>query len=274
MPPKPLGAALQNPNFSPSPFGIGSRVTLVDRVVERIRLRIIDGDLLPGQHVHQQEFADMLEVSRTPLREAFRRLEAEGWLRLRAHHGAEVTALSFTEAEEIFSMRTLLETFAIRVSTLNHTDDDARVAWDMLEVRPREMTRDASSPTFDELNSQFHLLLYGFGRELLPRRLEQTISHLWARGMRYRQFYWSAGSAVERSLTDHRVIFEAWQRRDPVASERALGHHVLNALGTITSHLDGAVPSSPAIVELAKKYGVQLAKETTEDAQTRLIVNG
>ena len=69
-----------------------SQTTLVDEIVDAIRDRIVRGELEPGLKIRQQEFAEVLGVSRTPLREAFQRLEADGWVQLEARRGAEVRA--------------------------------------------------------------------------------------------------------------------------------------------------------------------------------------
>ena len=64
-----------------------SQTTLVDEIVDAIRDRIIHGELQPGLKIRQQQFAEALGVSRTPLREAFQRLESDGWVDLRARRG-------------------------------------------------------------------------------------------------------------------------------------------------------------------------------------------
>ena len=117
-------------------LGRRAETTLVDDIVDAIRERILLGELEPGLRIRQQQFAEVLGVSRTPLREAFQRLEADGWLQLRARRGAEVRPLTVDEACEIFTMRVVLETTAARLAARSHSEGDAARARALLERIP------------------------------------------------------------------------------------------------------------------------------------------
>ena len=225
----------------------------MDDVVAELRDRILAGELEPGAKIRQQECAELLGVSRTPLREAFQRLEADGWVSLRARQGAIVRGLSAEEADEIFTLRILLETFAARLGALSHEGDREPLAEAALEAAHDEQERGT-----DDANRRFHELIYGFDDGGTPAELRTEIRVHWARALRYRQLYWERPGAAGASSEHHRTILEAWRRRDPEATERAVAAHLLSALDDITRGLDAVRPLSPALAQLASRYDVPL----------------
>lgn len=232
-----------------------SRTTLVDEIVAAIRERIVRGELEPGLKINQQAFADLLEVSRTPLREALQRLEADGWVHLRARRGAEVRPLTVEEAEEIFAMRVVLETAAARLAATAHEEADERRARALLEPATRA---EALSFGIDGGNQAFHELIYGLDSPTLPGELRAAVRRYFARALRYRLVYWSSPSAVERSTQAHREIHAAWSRRDPDATERAVAEHIFVALGEITARIEpGRAPAGP-LHAIAARYRTPL----------------
>jgi len=242
---------------------LGGR-TLVDEIVEAIRDRIVRGELEPGLKINQQAFADVLAVSRTPLREAFQRLEADGWIDLRARRGAEVRPLTVDEAEEIFAMRVVLETAAARLATATHAEVDERRVRALLDSEPHD---GAESFGIDGANQAFHELVYGLRTPYLPRELDAAVRRYFTRALRYRLVYWRSPSSVGRSREAHLAIYEAWSRRDPEQTERAIAAHILTALGQITEWIEpGRTPSLP-LRALAERYGVALT--TTPETEDR-----
>jgi DNA-binding GntR family transcriptional regulator len=232
-----------------------SQTTLVDDIVDAIRDRIIHGELPPGLKIRQQQFAEALGVSRTPLREAFQRLEADGWVDLHARRGAEVRPLTVDEAGEIFSMRVVLETTAARVAATLHTDADGRRASDLMAAASSEGQLDGDA---EALNLSFHETIYGLGSPTTSRELAGDLRRYWTRALRYRLVYWSQPSAIELSHAAHQAILEPWLARDADATEWAVADHILQALWRITDQIDGgARPPAPALQALAARYGLE-----------------
>lgn len=241
-----------------------SRRTLVDEIVEAIREQIVRGELAPGVKINQQAFADVLEVSRTPLREAFQRLQADGWIDLRARRGAEVRPLTVEEAEEIFAMRVVLETAAARLAATTHAEEDARQARELLEPRPQ----DGAGPFgVGGTNQAFHELVYGLHSPTLPRELGAAVRRYFARALRYRLVYWSRPSSVGRSLQAHSAIYGAWSSRDADATERAVADHILTALWEIAARIEPGHAPSATLRALAERYRV--APPTTPSPEDR-----
>ena len=239
-----------------------SQTTLVDDIVDAIRDRIIHGELQPGLKIRQQQFAEALGVSRTPLREAFQRLEADGWVDLRARRGAEVRPLTVGEAGEIFTMRVVLETTAARFASVLHTDDEARHARRLIAAPAANGSAADGRPGGDveALNLAFHEAIYGLNSPETSRELADHLRGYWTRALRYRLVYWSQPSAIELSRAAHEAILAAWLARDADATERSVADHILTALWSIAARIgDGNSTPAPALRALADRYGVALA---------------
>jgi DNA-binding GntR family transcriptional regulator len=236
----------RGPGSSPDSHGEG---TLVDEVVDELRTQIVDGTLSPGTKILQQECAEWLGVSRTPLREAFHRLAANGWVSLRPRQGAEVRALTASEAEEIFTLRILLETFVARLGAIGHAEDREPLAAALIGLAAAEQ-RDA----VDDANQRFHELIYGFDGPGLSTALIDEVRRHWARALRYRLVYWARPGAATSSEGSHRAIYEAWSERDAGATEYAVAAHLLQALADITTQIDADYQPSEAIKQLAARY--------------------
>jgi DNA-binding GntR family transcriptional regulator len=246
-----------------APFALPGRSTLANDIAVAVRDRIISGELAPGLKIRQQEFSELLGVSRTPLREAFQRLETEGWVDLVAHRGAEVRALTVGEAEEIFTMRVILETAAARISAAAHADEDAPRARELID--PVGPLRDAEPMMegTEDANQRFHAYIYGLGGGLLPTELKNELERYWTRALRYRIVYWRSKSSLARSHDAHQAIYDAWHARDANATETAVARHILVALADITHLIDRDHSATPALLALAGRYGMKwpLAEE-------------
>jgi DNA-binding GntR family transcriptional regulator len=247
--PAPGGAAL---DLSPRDVG-----TLVDEIVDQLRGQIVRGELPPGSKIRQQHCADMLGVSRTPLREALHRLEADGWVRLRARHGAEVRRLSVAEAEEIFTLRVILETFAARLNAIAHSSDREPLAAE-LSGRAADEAGALSAARAEDANLQFHQLIYGLTDGTAPPELAAAVRRHWARALRYQQVYWSRPESARHSRSFHELIYEAWRARDADATERAVAAHILSAMFDIARRIDPESEPTLPIQQLAIRYGVEL----------------
>jgi len=105
-----------------------------------LRLAILRGILPPGARLRQEDLAGQLGVSRIPLRDAFRRLEAEGLVRIDGRRGARVVSLSADDVAEMYELRIMLEVHCIRLSIRNLTDQAAARLLEMSEYMDRVAT--------------------------------------------------------------------------------------------------------------------------------------
>ncbi|MGB7668607.1 MAG: GntR family transcriptional regulator, partial [Candidatus Acidiferrales bacterium] len=130
------------------------RQSLASAVADKLRGMIIHGDVQEGEQLRQDAIAADFQVSRIPVREALRQLEAEGLIKIVAHRGAVVSALSADEIEELFDIRALLECAVLKVSIPNLTEADFEKAESILETYEKALWMKEVG-TWGRLNWQF-----------------------------------------------------------------------------------------------------------------------
>lgn len=133
--------------------------SLSEEVADRIREGIVTGAFKPGQHLREVDLAEALEVSRSPVRDAFAQLHHEGLVTVRRHRGAVVVGLSSDDIEDLYSLRRSLEGLAVRLATERATPDELDQMRELgsgsglqpAALKPRQ---------FAEADIAFHDLLY------------------------------------------------------------------------------------------------------------------
>ena len=178
-----------------------------------------------GAHLREVELATELGVSRTPVREALRRLASEGVLAFEPHIGATVPDWSQADLEEIFALRSRLESYAAELAAL-HAEDAAISAM-------REATRAMESAAFSgdvpnavavtDSNDRFHRLIVSASRS---RRLAGFISSIVELPLVVRTFGRFDAHAMRRSIAHHDEIIEAISHRDPVWAAAVMRAHI------------------------------------------------
>ncbi|HVY15594.1 MAG TPA: GntR family transcriptional regulator [Rhodopila sp.] len=135
------------------------RQSLPETLAESLRERILNGEFREGDQLIQEAIADEYEVSRMPVREALRQLEALGLIVMKTHKGAVVTAMPQETVAELFDLRVLLECDILKHALPRFTDADAAVAAAILvSLEEAYHRRDISA--WGGLNWQFHKSLY------------------------------------------------------------------------------------------------------------------
>lgn len=184
-------------------------VTAQELVLASVRRAILSGVLGPGARLRQEELADVFGTSRIPVREALRALEYEGLVASEPHRGFTVTTLDADDVEEVYDLRILLESEAVRLALPLLTDEDL----EQLEVLFHTM-QEATAPD-DQLaaRERFYLRLYSVtGRPRLVGlilRLRQEV----ARVLRW--------ATIQHSSSIHEHFFEAVRVGD---ADRAVAH--------------------------------------------------
>src|SRR5579863_7925022 len=143
------------------------RQSLTSAVADKLRDQIIRGDIPEGAQLRQDAIATQFQVSRIPVREALRQLDAEGLIAIVPNRGAIVPALSPDDVEELFSIRALLEPEVLKLSIPNLTEQDFSEAAAILRKYVSELRREDHLSAWGRLNWQFHSTLYS--RAVLPR---------------------------------------------------------------------------------------------------------
>ncbi|MGH9468667.1 MAG: GntR family transcriptional regulator [Terriglobales bacterium] len=203
------------------------RQSLASAVAEKLREKIIVGELREGEQLRQDSIAAELQVSRIPVREAFRQLLAEGLISIVPNRGAVVSALEPAEVEELFQMRAVLECEVLRASIPHLTEADFAAATAIHERFRRDVLgKETVISSWGRLNTQFHSLLYSGAALPQFKSVLRTINN---NGERYTrvQMFLTAGS--ERAVAEHARLLELCRARDIETACDFLVQHVRNA---------------------------------------------
>jgi DNA-binding GntR family transcriptional regulator len=195
-------------------------VSAVDQVIESIKSGIRQGRFVPGQRLVEPDLIREFHVSRGSLREALRRLEAEGLVQIELYRGASIRKMSRNEFVEVNQIRELLEGLAASLA--------AQLMDDAERKRLREMEqawdRGVSGWTFAEYNEEFHgLILEASRHKQLPIYLEQANLLLFR--LQFHRIRRSPG-AEKRSRIEHQRVAKAILKGDAKGAERAMRDHV------------------------------------------------
>ena len=200
---------------------IDDHLTLRERIVSTIRNAVINGQLKPGARIAETEFAERFRISRTPIREAFRQLETEGFITVQPRKGAIVASFSEQDVSNFYDLRMVLEGYAARAATMTLTEEEI----DRLEALIKMM--DAASTKKDlrkalELHNEFHdIFLRAAGND----RLHQIVQMMTSQLQRYRLIL--APGKIEGSIEQHKEIVEAFRKRDSALAEKLVQKNAL-----------------------------------------------
>ncbi len=194
-----------------------------DHVSKRIREAIRTGRYAPGERIRETEVATWLGVSRTPVREALRRLESEGLVGFESWRGVVVAKLDRQQVSELYAMREVLEGAAARLAA-RHIDD-AEI--DMLSVLLERADASADVPEkLAAINRQFHETIYAAAHN---RYLLQTLEQLRNALALLRGTTFAVPGRAKTAATEHKKIVEEIRKRDPDRAEEAARAHIAAA---------------------------------------------
>jgi DNA-binding GntR family transcriptional regulator len=200
---------------------------VVDDLADAIQTRIISGDIPAGARLRQEQLAAEYRLSRTPIREALRKLQAEGTVELVPNQGAVVRGTTVRDVREGYEVRAELEGMAAALAATWITDEHLGQLRDAEELF-RTAIADSQSDTWARANDQFHEAVQAAaGNE----RLRRTIRDLHKAFPR--RLTWGALEAdstlVAENVQQHHEILAAIERRDADAARDAMRRHVLRA---------------------------------------------
>ena len=192
-------------------------------VLTELRGDIVAGRLAPGDPLNQSELAARYQVSATPVREALRRLEAEGLVRYAPYRGATVMGLDGTELEDFYRLRSVVEGLATRLAT-------ERVGQEVLS-QLRELNEQLRSGIATDdgrrlanLNREFHFCIYEAGSQLIAGQVRS----LW-NFIPPEVTMWSQPESAAVFTDQHDRILRALEAGDSARAERLMVDHVLTA---------------------------------------------
>jgi DNA-binding GntR family transcriptional regulator len=202
---------------------IGERKSLGEDVYDHLKQAIIDQDIEPGARLVENRIAQMLGISRTPLREALHKLEREDWIEKIPSGGFKVVTLTREDIEETFGIRSVLEAYAARLAAQKHRTSDL-IPLEKVMTQFQECLEKKQTARLPEINTEFHDLLYAMSDS---PRLIKMISQLQAQISRFRQIILKQTSFALESCQDHIDMLSAMKQRDADRVESLVRAHIL-----------------------------------------------
>ncbi|MFC0269707.1 GntR family transcriptional regulator [Kushneria aurantia] len=219
--------------------------TLAERVFQQLQDAIVRGELPAGSRITEPGLARVYGISRGPLREAMRRLEAHRLIEREPHVGARVVKLSMRELLELFDMREALESMAARLAARHMTSDEVQQLRNVLMAHEEQAGLDQAEAYYQrEGDLDFHyLIVLGSHNRMLMTTLCDDLYYL---VRLYRTQYSARGGRPQRAFIEHHRIVDAIASGDEELAEQLMRRHVVAARQTVAERYAMALDDSDA----------------------------
>ena len=198
--------------------------TLADQVFERLETDILSEKYARGEILVEMDLCQDLGVSRTPVREALRRLQQEHLVE-EYGKGLKVLGVTNEDLEDIMELRLRLEGFAAARAAERITEEQLKELKETLDLQEFYLTK-KDTDHIKGMDSKFHELIYKFSDSVV---IYDTLLPLHKKVQRYRKKSVENNSRATASVEEHRAIYEALAAHDPKAAEKAILNHTQNA---------------------------------------------
>ena len=199
-------------------------ISLADQVFDRLETEILSGKYAPGDVLTELKLVSDLGVSRTPIREALRRLEQEHLIEI-SQKGILVIGVSKKDLADILAIRIRVEGLAAAECAKNITDEQLEELRETLELQEFYVPKH-DAHRINTMDSKFHRLIYRFSGS---NALYDTLMPLHKKVLKYRHASVQNEVRSENSSQEHRAIFEAIAAHDAELAEKRMGEHIANA---------------------------------------------
>lgn len=206
---------------------------LRDVVFNTLRQAILRGELAPGERLMEIQLAERLGVSRTPIREAIRKLELEGLVLMIPRKGAEVANISETSLREVLEVRRSLEELAIELACQRITEEELREL-ELAENVFAEAIRKGDIMTIAESDERYHDVIY---QATENSRLVQILSNLREQMYRYRLEYIKDADKRQILIVEHEHILRALKAHNIAEAKGAVREHIDNQQLTVSKNI-------------------------------------
>lgn len=219
------------------PIKLDGYKPLRDVVFETLRDAIITQVLKPGERLMEIQLADEMGVSRTPVREAIRKLELEGLVVMVPRKGAYVAGVSIKDIHEVYEVRSALEMLAVTLAAERITDEEL----DALErqvLRESEEEEKGAGSQLDNIiyiDSSFHDIIYGAAHN---QRLVQFVNILQEQLQRFRAASLARPGRSKTALEEHKQIVEALAERNGELAAKLAREHIENAENAMIASME------------------------------------
>jgi DNA-binding GntR family transcriptional regulator len=205
------------------PHGLDAGGSAVDRVMEAIKAGIREARYVPGQRLVEPDMMRDFDVSRGTVREALRRLAAEGFVSIELYRGASIRKMSRNEFVELNEIRALLEGYAASLAAQRMSKAERKKLLELEQL----WDRGAQNLTYAQYNEQFHALIVEASRhKQLPNFVQQAQLSIFR--LQFRSIL-QTPVATRRSRIEHRRVVKAILKGDAPNAESAMRQHIQNS---------------------------------------------
>lgn len=203
-------------------------ISLADQIFERLETDILIGKYAQGDVLTENQLSENLGVSRTPIREALRRLQQEK-LVADSSRGVVVLGISLEDIKDIYAIRIPIEKMALERFIATLTDEKLRKLKDIIDVQEFYGNRkDAEHITYQD--NEFHETIYENCGSVI---IGETLINLHRKVVKYRKASIENSSRAEKSIGEHKAIYEAIAAKDVESAVKLLIEHIKNAENSI-----------------------------------------
>ena len=206
---------------------------LSEDIAESIKTAIIKGKFKPGEKIPEGELAESMGISRTPLREAFRKLQNEGFIQIIPRKGAVVADIDADEAINIYEIKSTLEGLAARLAARNMKPKDIGKL-EKINDELKELIDKNDLESFYKVHTKFH---EGFVRMCGNKRLIQMISNLNDHFNRFGIISLTLPGQFENAISQHNEIIEGFKSGDQNLVEERVRTNVMTGGRVLVAHL-------------------------------------
>lgn len=216
-------------------FPAVGRMPLSEKVYKILMQSIVNGELLPGTKLQEKHVAEQMEVSATPVREAFKKLAGDGFIEIVPYCGAVIKELDEEEIKEAYHCREALEKLALEDAFDRFDDESLKSLSELIERgRDAEDIMEVSA-----INQNFHDMIYLVANNTMLCRLLDMLNSIIARDMKY-----SAGNEKRRKAIyqEHVAIVDAIRDHDLKRAQECMVLHIRNGqdyIETLKREQDG-----------------------------------
>ena len=203
-------------------------------IYKDIKEKLINGKFKANEVLKEEILAEKYKVSRTPVREALQLLVNEGFLTHRRKIGYIVKPLTKNELKEIVGIRSILESYAARITTENY-DEKLIKKLEKLVERTEKALKNNDIQKFYKYNCDFHYELY---KSSGNKKLIEIIENLRENFQRYTRLLLNIENMPYESLKDHKMMINAMKERDPEKVEKMVKKHILKGGQALINYIE------------------------------------
>jgi len=196
--------------------------TLTQLVVEKLKEKIIVGEIQPGERIHQDILANEFNTSKNPIREALLLLKAEGFVTIESNKGAMVSVINIDQIDELFSLKILIETDLLASSLPHILDEKLEEA----RVILRQLNLTTSASLWCDLNKQYYNCLYSGTQR---PQTQEMLTILRTKIERYNHLHFLSIKDKQGKYSDINKLLEYCSQRKISSAIEQLKQHILNS---------------------------------------------